>query len=65
MLESLSDYLSLVTMILITGISIYYFIAVSSRHHMIRVRRREDAFSRFLEESRDDGDQDDDDLKQE
>lgn len=65
MLESLSDYLSLLTMILITGVGIYYFIAVSGRHHQSRVRKREEALSRYLEESRDDEEQNDDDLQQE
>ncbi len=61
MLESLSDYLSLLTLFLISGLGIWLFIAVSNKHHILNSKKREEAYYAFLEESEDDGENDSND----
>lgn len=63
MLETLSDYISIVTLVLLTVSGAAGLIAVSCRHHAGNSARREQAFLNYLQNAVNDNECRDDDLQ--
>ena len=60
MLESLSDYISLASIVLALVVGLYYFILLFNMHYMDRVNKREDRYYEFYENDYEDDNSTDD-----
>lgn len=60
MLESLSDYISLASIVLALVVGLYYFILLFNMHYMDRVKKREDRYYEFYENAYEDDNSSDD-----